>query len=245
MDALSILWRDLGRLPSPDPAEQDELARAIEESVGPDRDKAIARIVERNMALVVHTVKRYSRYAEMDDLVQEGAIGLQRAAVKFRRGMGIAFGTYATYWIRQAAQRYLATRARLIRLPTNKSQSLTSGGTPAWDGYRGGDILSLDWTTDTGDAAGSRVPCRHTESLEAEEEAAEARHRVTALVAGLKPKLADVIVRLWGLDGRPRRSLREAGADLGVDSEWVRQLGQRALRDMQRTALAAETKEGL
>ncbi|HET8978014.1 MAG TPA: sigma-70 family RNA polymerase sigma factor [Solirubrobacteraceae bacterium] len=100
--------------------EELELARRIER--GDLRAKE--KLINHNLRLVVSIAKRYQGNANMTllDLVQEGTLGLIRAAEKFDHRRGFKFSTYATLWIRQAIQRGLADRGRVIRLPAAVEQ---------------------------------------------------------------------------------------------------------------------------
>jgi len=129
-----------GRPPLPSTPESAEFRRLKSELasawlVGPERavhlaarvgqarrdaDAARQELTTKNLRLVVSIARKYrNRGLEFGDLIQEGNIGLMRAVDKFDRHRGIRFATYATWWIRQAVSRSLATRARTIRLPVH------------------------------------------------------------------------------------------------------------------------------
>ncbi len=101
------------------PTEELELAKRIER--GDLRAKEL--MINSNLRLVVSIARRYQGLGlGMSDLVQEGMIGLIRAAEKFDYRKGFRFSTYATLWIRQAIQRGLDNTARTVRLPANVAQ---------------------------------------------------------------------------------------------------------------------------
>jgi RNA polymerase primary sigma factor len=119
-DALTAFLNEAGRVPLLNAEEEKELARAIEKG---DLD-AKDRLVRANLRLVVSVAKKYQGAGDLCllDLIQEGVLGLIRAAEKFDWRKGFKFSTYATLWIRQAIQRGLADRGRTIRLPSNVAQ---------------------------------------------------------------------------------------------------------------------------
>ncbi|HEY8777779.1 MAG TPA: sigma-70 family RNA polymerase sigma factor [Gaiellaceae bacterium] len=115
-DSLQLFLNELRRYPLLTAAEEVELARRIE------RGDAAAkqRMINSNLRLVVSIAKRYQgRGLPLLDLIQEGILGLMRAVEKFDWRRGYKLSTYATWWIRQAVQRGLATHARTIRLPVH------------------------------------------------------------------------------------------------------------------------------
>ncbi len=103
------------------PEEEITLTRAVQKG-----DKmAKQRLIESNMRLVINIAKTYrNRSIPLEDLIQEGAIGLMQAAERFDPDKGFRFSTYATHWIRQAIGRAIDNKSKAIRLPAHVSQSL-------------------------------------------------------------------------------------------------------------------------
>ena len=118
-DSLQLFFREASRWPLLTKDEEVELARAIERGDLAAKE----RLINSNLRLVAANARRYENQGlPLLDLIQEGSLGLIRAAEKFDWRRGFKFSTYATYWIRQAMQRALESRARTIRLPVNVAQ---------------------------------------------------------------------------------------------------------------------------
>jgi RNA polymerase primary sigma factor len=119
-DALAQFLDGIGRHRLLRPDEELELARRIERGDLEAKD----RLINSNLRLVVSIARQMQGNHDLCllDLIQEGVIGLVRAAEKFDYRKGLRFSTYATLWIRQAIQRGIADRGRTIRLPTNIAQ---------------------------------------------------------------------------------------------------------------------------
>ena len=113
-NSLSLFMNELGRYPLLTAAQEVELAKRIERG----DESAKEQMINSNLRLVVHIARRYVGHSvPLGDLIQEGVIGLNRAAEKFDWRKGFKFSTYATWWIRQACQRANANQAKTIRHP--------------------------------------------------------------------------------------------------------------------------------
>jgi RNA polymerase primary sigma factor len=120
-DSLQLFLKDIGKVELLTAAQEVELAKRIERG----EHRAKQEMVEANLRLVVSIAKRYRNQGlPFLDLIQEGTIGLVRAAEKFDHRKGFKFSTYATWWIRQAVARALADKGRTIRMPVHIVEKL-------------------------------------------------------------------------------------------------------------------------
>src|ERR1700747_1448045 len=120
-DSLQLFLKDIGKVRLLTAQEEVDLAKRIERG---DLD-AKQKMVESNLRLVVSIAKNYRNQGlPFLDLIQEGTLGLVRAAEKFEYRKGFKFSTYATWWIRQAVARALADKARTIRMPVHVVEQL-------------------------------------------------------------------------------------------------------------------------
>lgn len=123
VSTLSLYLREIGERKLLAAEEEKELAVKVRKG----DEKARQRFIEANLRLVVHIAKRYARRDDPElflDLIQEGNLGLFRAAERFDPTRGTRFSTYATYWIRQAIQRALM-KSRTIRIPERVLENIS------------------------------------------------------------------------------------------------------------------------
>jgi RNA polymerase primary sigma factor len=124
-DGLQLFLKGIGKVRLLSAREEVELAQRIERG----SFEAKQKMVESNLRLVVSIAKRYRNQGlPFLDLIQEGTLGLVRAAEKFDYRRGFKFSTYATWWIRQAIARALADKARTIRIPVHVVEKLNRIG---------------------------------------------------------------------------------------------------------------------
>jgi RNA polymerase primary sigma factor len=259
-DALQLFLNEAGRYELLKPEEEIELARRIERG-----DLAAKEhMINANLRLVVSNARRYQGFSDMSllDLIQEGMLGLIRAAEKFDWRKGFRFSTYATLWIRQAIQRGIADRGRSIRLPVHVAQrerkvataerrlSTRLGREPTpeeiaaeadlpveqvaemLDVARA--VTSLDRPVDVqGDATLGALLPNEGPATEEEVHLSLAREAVRRAVEELPDRERDVIKLRFGLDGeREPLPLSQTGMRLGLSTEGVRAVERRALRHL-------------
>ncbi len=122
-DSVKIYLRQIGKIPLLSSEEELQLAKRIQEK---NDDFAKDVLVNANLRLVVSIAKKYiGRGLSFLDLIQEGNVGLIKAAARFDYKKGYKFSTYATWWIQQSITRAIADKARIIRLPIHMIDSIS------------------------------------------------------------------------------------------------------------------------
>jgi RNA polymerase primary sigma factor len=264
-DALQLFLKDIGKVELLTAAQEVELAKKIERG----DDNAKRQMVEANLRLVVSIAKRYRNQGlPFLDLIQEGTIGLVRAAEKFDHRKGFKFSTYATWWIRQAVARALADKARTIRMPVHVVEKLnkivrTERKLRSEFGREPGSreiARELELTADeveqirrsaqipvslekpVGDDEESEFGHFLTdESALLPEEAAENVLRKDALLRILRTLSARerrVLELRYGLNGEQPRTLDEVGRAFNVTRERIRQIENQCLKKLRAVAEA-------
>jgi len=255
-DALQLFLNEIRRYPLLTATEEIELAKRIEAG---DLE-AKERMINSNLRLVVSIAKKYQgQELSLLDLIQEGIFGLIRAAEKFDWRKGYKFSTYATFWVRQAIQRGLANKARTIRIPVHIGQrerkivrlerelSAKLGRDPSDAEIADAAGLPLEQVEEVRDAArtvtsldrpvGEEGATALGDLLEGDAPAVDEEVELSLSEALLRRTIEDLpeqersVIRLrYGIDGEDPKPLREAGRQLGISAERVRQLEARALQ---------------
>lgn len=261
-DPVRMYLREIGRIPLLTADQEIELARKIEMG-GADGAIAKRRLVQANLRLVVSIAKKYvGRGMLFLDLIQEGNMGLIRAAEKFDYERGYKFSTYATWWIRQAITRAIADQARTIRIPVhmvetiNKLKKVTrklqqdKGRKPTEEEIAESMEISIAKLRDIIKVAQEPVSLEtpigkeedsklgdFIEDRDAETPAASVtqdllREDIHEVMASLSPRERDVLRLRFGLDDGRQRTLEEVGQLFGVTRERIRQIEAKALRKL-------------
>ena len=124
-DILQMYLKEIGRKKMLTKAEEVELGRAIQEGSGKEKEEAKRKLIQANLRLVVSIAKKYIGQGILFmDLVQEGSLGLIKAAEKFDYKKNFKFSTYATWWIKQTIIRAISNHSRTIRIPVHMLEKI-------------------------------------------------------------------------------------------------------------------------
>ena len=260
----AILAEDLGRIPTD---QEWAIASDIPNLRQFNRRLHIGRrakdkMIQSNLRLVVSIAKKYmNRGLSFQDLIQEGSLGLIRAAEKFDHEKGYKFSTYATWWIRQAITRAIADQSRTIRLPvhlyetisrikkTTKILSQEMGRKPSEEEIATEMEMTIEKLRFIAKSAqlpisletpiGKEEDSRLGDFIEAEGETPEnevsknlLREDLENVLDTLSPRERDVLRLRYGLDDGRMKTLEEIGQIFNVTRERIRQIEAKALRKL-------------
>ncbi|HVG49425.1 MAG TPA: RNA polymerase sigma factor RpoD/SigA [Rubellimicrobium sp.] len=263
--SLDQYLRDISIYPLITRDEEVRLAQLIRQ----DDQEALDKLVRSNLRFVVSVAKKYQNQGvSLSDLINEGNLGLIRAAHKFDETKGIKFISYAVWWIRQAILQALAEQSRIVRVPLNRAGTLHRIGKRAStllqelgreathaEIAEGMDIteeevaktmsisqahLSLDAPLAPGEDNKLLDYLPDTVSMTPDELTFEKAltESIEEALAALKERESKILRLYFGLDGAEPMTLEEIGALLGITRERVRQIKEKALSRLRHVSRA-------
>ncbi len=269
-DSLQLFLRNIGKTQLLTAQQEVALAKRIERGELAAKD----RMVEANLRLVVSIAKRYRNQGlPFLDLIQEGTIGLVRAAEKFDYRRGYKFSTYATWWIRQAVARALADKSRTIRIPVHIVERLNKisraerrlvtelGRDPTSDeiaevtGISPGEVDSIKRSArdpislekpvgdDDGSEFGQFISDDQAESPYELAVDTLAKEALGRAMDNLSYRERRVLELRYGLGDQEPCTLEEVGRTFNVTRERIRQIENGSLRKMQILPDAQQLRE--
>jgi RNA polymerase primary sigma factor len=268
-DSLQLFFNEARKYPLLTAEQEVELAKRIERGDLAAKEQ----MINSNLRLVISVARKYQGQGlPLGDLIQEGMLGLIRAAEKFDWRKGFKFSTYGTLWIRQAIGRGLANSSRTVRLPVHigararkiaeAERALTAelGREPTVEEIAAKveipadeveDIRNADRSPTSLDqgvgesgetALGDLIP-RDDPSPDEEVATALDDELVRRAVGGLPEAERNVLTLRFGLGREQPVALRETGRRLGISSERVRQIEDQALKRLARDEELSELRE--
>ncbi|MBV9004606.1 MAG: sigma-70 family RNA polymerase sigma factor [Solirubrobacterales bacterium] len=269
-DGLQLFFRDIGKVRLLTAPQEVDLAKRIERG---DLD-AKQKMVESNLRLVVSIAKNYRNQGlPFLDLIQEGTLGLVRAAEKFDYHRGFKFSTYATWWIRQAIARALADKARTIRIPVHIVEKLNRigraerklltglGREPTVEeiaevsGIEPDEVESIKRLAQApislekpiGDEEqsefGQFIADEHAESPYERALETLTKEALRDALENLSYRERRVLELRYGLGGEHPRTLDEVGRTFNVTRERIRQIEHHSLKKLQNLAEAQTLRD--
>ncbi len=263
--SLDLYLRDISVYPLISREEEVSLAQRIRQ----DDQEALDTLVRSNLRFVVSVAKKYQNQGvSLSDLINEGNLGLIRAAHKFDETKGIKFISYAVWWIRQAILQALAEQSRIVRVPLNRAGALHRIGKRAnallqelgreatnAEIAEGMEIteeevaktmsisqthLSLDAPMSPGEDNRLLDYLPDTQSSTPDEDLIEKglTQSVHEALRGLKERESKILSLYFGLDGSDPMTLEQIGAVLNITRERVRQIKEKALSRLRHVSRA-------
>ncbi len=261
--SLDKYLQEIGKVDLITSDEEVELAKRIKEG----DQRALEKLAKANLRFVVSVAKQYQNHGlTLGDLINEGNLGLIKAAQRFDETRGFKFISYAVWWIRQSIMQALAEQSRIVRLPLNRVSSLTRitrtyseleqkfQRDPSAEEIAEGLEITVEEVAMTMESSGRHLsidaPFVNGEEnglldvLESEsDENPDAdlmidslRRELERALAALTQRESDVIVSYFGLNGEQAMTLEEIGKKYNLTRERVRQIKERATRRLRHSS---------
>ena len=260
---LESYYRDIGEIQLISPDEEIELAKRIKQN----DQIALKKLVSSNLRFVVSVAKSYQNHGlSLEDLINEGNLGLVKAAHRFDETRGFKFISYAVWWIRQAILQAIAEKTRMIRLPLNRIGILTKirkvyskleqefERSPTNEELA--SILDMDsddisntikkasHVTSFDSPINSNINIRLIDIIEDKDELKpdselmdeSLKDEVIHILKGLTSREAKILKLYFGLEGEKARTLEEVGMEFRLTRERIRQIKEKALNKLHRSS---------
>lgn len=261
--SLENYLREIGEVQLLTPAEEIELARQIKNN----DQRALKKLVSANLRFVVSVAKSYQNYGlSLEDLINEGNLGLMKAAYRFDETRGFKFISYAVWWIKQSILQAIAEQSRLVRLPLNRVGTLTKIGkvysmleqeferepTPEEIAnvleVESGDIsdtikmatrsVSMDSPLQRNSDSRLIDIIQNQQDPEPDSEVMgeSLKEEVNHILSTLTGRESKILKLYFGLDGEKPHTLEEIGVKFKLTRERVRQIKEKALRRLRHSS---------
>ncbi len=261
--SLENYLREIGEVQLLTPAEEIDLAQRIKQN----DQRALKRLVSANLRFVVSVAKSYQNYGlSLEDLINEGNLGLMKAAYRFDETRGFKFISYAVWWIKQSILQAIAEQSRLVRLPLNRVGTLTKIGkvysmleqeferepTPEEIAnvleVESGDVsdtikmatrsISMDSPLQRNSDSRLIDIIQNQQDPEPDSEVMgdSLKEEVNHILNTLTGREAKILKMYFGLDGEKTHTLEEIGVKFKLTRERVRQIKEKALRRLRHSS---------
>ena len=263
-DILQMYLKEIGRKKMLSKYEEVELGRRIQEGNSKEREQAKRELIQANLRLVVSIAKKYIGQGVLFmDLVQEGSLGLIKAAEKFDYKKNFKFSTYATWWIKQTIIRAISNHSRTIRIPVHMLEKIRK--------YKKAcTIAAYDENMDVDDETISKLSGLDEKKIEEVKSALKKepisldtfvtddlciqdyvedtsysspenstqkklqKKDVRRLLGTLNKREREILMRRFGIDNQEPKTLEQIGNDLGFSKERIRQLENLAIQKLRK-----------
>jgi len=274
-DSIKLYLKEIGRIPLLTAEQEIQLAREILKG-GKSGEDAKRKLVQANLRLVVSIAKKYlNRGLSFLDLIQEGNLGLIRAAEKFDHEKGYKFSTYATWWVRQGITRSLADKSRTIRVPVHMVETINRykrvSRQLSMKLKRKATDMELAWALGVSMKKlkeimnANKVPVSLETPLGKEEDSTLSdfiaddvkcqpdtvstdkmlKEHIQELLKDLLPREAEVLKLRYGLEDGQVRTLEQVGKVFNITRERVRQIEFKAMKKLREPSKCAKLESYL
>ena len=274
-DILQMYLKEIGRKKMLTKGEEIELGRMIKEGTSIEKEKAKKRLVQANLRLVVSIAKKYIGQGVLFmDLVQEGSLGLIKAAEKYDYKKNFKFSTYATWWIKQTIIRAISNHSRTIRIPVHMLEkirrykkacndivcsNISDADDETVSKISGLDFKKIEEVKSAIKKEPISLDTLVTEDLSIQDYIEDTTYLspetsvqkrlqekdVVKLIGTLSLREQEIIKRRFGIDNEEPKTLEQIGKALGFSKERIRQIENIAIQKLRRVGNVESLKSYL